>query len=140
MSQHKDTAYGWCEAERERFRRECATPKDDWEGREKDYIRYLYDGFTYDRDKTGNLIKLRGKEAIEKKLSDYLDNPDCSSYHQAIHRGYRDWMLTVRKQFKKMCKKGRFKPVDSAAKEREETAYWKAYYDAHPQFARPDGI
>lgn len=140
MPQDETTAYGWNEAERERFHRECATPRDRWEGREKDYIWHLYDGFSYDTDKNGKLIKLRGKEAVEKELSDYLDNTDFCGYHQAIYRGYRDWLLKVRKIFNKMVKKGRFKPVDYAQKEREETAYWKAYYDAHPQFARPHGI
>lgn len=100
----------------------------------------MYEGFTYDTDENGKLIKLRGKEAVKKHLPDYIDNTDFCGYHQAIHRGYRDWMLTVRKQFDKMCKKGQFKPVDYAEKERVETAYWKASYDAHPQFERPAGI
>ena len=127
-------------SERERFERECATPKDNWGGNEKGYIQYLYDGFSYDRDKNGKLIKLRGKKAVEKELYDYLDNSDNCVYHQAIYRGYRDWMLKVREIFNKMVENGEFKPVNYKQKEREENEYWSEYYDNDPQFKRPDGI
>jgi len=115
------------ENERERFDRECATPKDDWEGNEEAYIWHLYNGFTFSRDKYGNLVKLRGEEAVREDLKDHLDDKECCSYHQAIHQGYRDWMLAVRKKFEKMCKKGKFPPVDYAQKEREENEFWDRY-------------
>jgi hypothetical protein len=126
--------------ERRRFERECATPKDDWEGNEKGYIKYLADGFSYDRDKDGNLIKLRGEAAVRKELENHLDNPDCYSYNHAKGRGYYDWMLLVREKFEKMVRKDKFKPVDYEKKEQEDREYWKRYYDNHPQFSRPKGI
>jgi hypothetical protein len=126
--------------ERRRFERECATPKDDWEGNEKSYIKYLANGFTYDRDKDGNLIKLRGEEAVRKHLENHLDNSDCYSYNHAKGRGYYDWMLLVREKFEEMVKNKEFKPVNYKQKELEDKEYWKRYYDAHPQFSRPKGI
>jgi hypothetical protein len=124
------------ENERRRFERECATPKDDWEGNEKDYIKYLADGFTYARDKDFNLIKFRGEEAVRKHLEKHLDNSDCYSYNHAKGRGYYDWMLLVREKFEEMVKNKEFKPVNYKQKELEDKEYWERYYDAHPQFKR----
>ena len=127
-------------SERERFERECATPKDDWEGNEKGYINYLSKIPTSSRDKNGNLITLMGEAGIREHLADHLDNKDCCSYHQDKYQGYYKWMKLVRKKFEKMVNRGEFDDFDYKQTEREDIKCWKRYYDNNPQFTRPRGI
>ena len=96
------------QSERERFNRECATPKDNWGSNIDGYILYLLKGETY-KWVDGELITLTGVKAVEKHLYDYLEDDSFSVYHQCRHRGYYDWMVQVKERFLELKKMGELK-------------------------------
>ena len=131
-------------SERERFHRECMTPKDDWGNDFDGYINNLLNLPSYEwvTDQNGNreLKTLRGIESIEKHFHDHIDDPENYCYGHAKGRGYFDWMVAVRDRYLELKKAGKIKDIDKAKAERKELEYWKNYYDTHPQFRRPEGI
>ena len=96
---------------RERFHRECATPKDDWGNNFDDYINHLLNLPSYEwvTDQNGNreLKTLRGIESIEKRFHDHIDDPENYCYRHAKGRGYFDWMVAVRDRYLELKKAGK---------------------------------
>jgi hypothetical protein len=106
--------------ERERFNRECTTPKDDWGNNIDGYIIHLLKIPSY-QWMNGELITLTGIESAESHLYDYLEDDSLSCYHQCRHRGYYEWMLQVNERFLKLKKTGKIKKFLQKAK--KDTTY-----------------
>lgn len=130
--------------DRERFRREGMTPKDDWGNDFDGYIKELLNTPSYKwvTDQNGNreLKTLRGIEKIEMWFHNHIDDTEHSNYKHANGRGYFNWMVAVRDRYLKLKQAGKITDIDKTKAELEELEYWKNYYDAHPQFRRPEGI
>jgi len=94
--------------ERERARRECMTPKDNWEGNEDGYINYLLGINSYEWV-NGNLKTIRGFKSIEKHFHDYLEDDSFSCYHQCRAHGYYDWMIKVKERYLELKAQGKLK-------------------------------
>jgi len=117
------------------------TPKDDWEGNEDGYIKYLI-GISScawrDIDGERQLVDICGFEYADDYFAAY-DDKESYSYNHAVGRDYLDWMLMVRVRYNELKKSGKIVDPDKAEVEREDREYWTRYYDEHPQFNRPEG-
>ena len=125
--------------ERERFHRECATPKDDWGNNIDGYINHLIKTPSYE-NVGGKINTIRGFKSIEKHFHDYLEDDSFSCYHQCRAHGYYDWMVAVKNRYLELRSQNKLKDLDVKKAEREEREYWVRYYNNNPQFRRPEGI
>ena len=87
------------------------TAKDNWEGNEDGYIKYLL-GLSGCRWRVVNgekdLVTIRGFEYVDDHFADY-DDKDSYSYKHAKGRGYLKWMLKVRDRYNELKKSNQIK-------------------------------
>jgi hypothetical protein len=126
------------ENSRERARRESMTPFDDWGDNIDGYINNLLKKPSY-QWVDGELKTIRGFKSMDIHFYDHLENTELSCYHKCRHRGYYDWMVTVKDRYLELRSQGKLKDIDVEKAEREEREYWVRYYDNNPQFKRPEG-
>jgi hypothetical protein len=98
------------ENQRERFIRECATPKDDWGNNIDGYISYLLKSPTY-RWVNGELKEYYGVKSLKMNLYDYLEDDTLSCYHQCRGRGYYEWLVKVNERVFELEKTGKLKKM-----------------------------
>jgi len=129
------------DAEDDYNRRQAMTPKDNWEGKEDEYIKHLVGISSVewkDVDGKRELVPITGFAYADDHFADY-DDKTSYGYGHAVGRKYLDWMLMVRKRYEELKKSGKIKDPDKSEVERKDREYWTSYYDNNPQFRRPEG-
>ena len=106
-------------------RRQGMTPKDNWEGNEDGFIKYLMGISTVrweDVDGKQELVPITGFEYVDDYFDDY-DDKTSYAYNHAMGRDFLDWMLMVRERYNDLKKSGKIKNPNKAKAKREDREY-----------------